>query len=130
MDEGKIFGKGICFPPHIGPEGRIAWSMGAQNIRESIRIILLTEFEERLMLPEFGGGLLSFLFEPNTASTLRLIQERITQALGRWEPRIKIESVIVKKDPNDEQSALVTIEYKLIATEAGDQANLTIKLKG
>jgi phage baseplate assembly protein W len=130
MDEGKIFGKGIGFPLHIGPEGRVAWSMGAQNIRESIRIILLTELEERLMLPEFGGGLLSFLFEPNTASTLRLIQERITQALGRWEPRIKIESVIVKKDPNDEQSAMATIEYKLVATEAGDQVNLTVKLKG
>jgi phage baseplate assembly protein W len=106
MDEGQLFGRGISFPPRIGPEGRIAWSVGAQNIREAIRVILLTETEERLMRPEFGGGLQSFLFEPNTTATHRLIQERITQALGRWEPRIAIESVTVDAHPQDAEAAL------------------------
>jgi hypothetical protein len=130
MDEGRIFGRSISFPPRIGTDGRVAWSAGAENVRESIRVILLTEANERLMLPEFGGGLTSFLFEPNTVVTHRLIQERITQSLGRWEPRIKLESVTVKRDPADQQAAIVTIEYKLIATGASDQLSLTVQLAG
>jgi phage baseplate assembly protein W len=130
MDEGQLFGRGISFPPRIGPEGRMAWSVGGQNIREAIRIILLTETEERLMLPEFGGGLQSFLFEPNTTATHRLIQERITQALGRWEPRIAIESITVEAHPQDAEAAVATIAYRLVATGVSDRLSLTVQLTG
>jgi hypothetical protein len=128
MDEGKYLGKGISFPPRIGPDGRIAWSAGAQNIRESIRIILLTESRERLKLPTFGGGLGRFLFKPNTATTHRQIQERIVRALERWEPRIVVESVRVVRDPADEQSAIITINYTLVATGENDKLNMTFNL--
>jgi phage baseplate assembly protein W len=128
MDAGKLFGKGLGFPPHIGPDGRVAWSAGTQNIREAIRIILQTELRERLKLPEFGCGLKMFLFMPNNVSTHSLIQERITQALGRWEPRILVESVIVEKDPMDEEAAVITINYKLVATGANEQMNMTFNL--
>ncbi len=130
MDEGKLLGRGLGFPPRIGPDGRVVWSAGAQNIREAIRIILLTEPQERLLLPQFGGGLQSFLFKPNTVTTHRLIEERITQELTRWEPRITLEKVAVKHAPDDDQAALVTINYKLVTTGAGDQVNLTVQLAG
>lgn len=128
MDAGKLFGKGISFPPRIGSDGRLAWSAGPQNIRESIRIILLTEIQERLMLPEFGGGLKSFLFEPNVISTHRLIQNRITQALERWEPRIQLDSVTVTEDPADHQTAIVNVVYKLIATDQEGHISLSVQL--
>lgn len=130
MNEGKLLGQGISFPPRVGPDGRLAWSAGAQNIRESIQLILLTELQERLMLPEFGGGLRSFLFRPNTAVTHRLIEERVLQALTRWEPRIRVEAVTVVPDPENVQAATVTVAYKLVATQARDQASLTVNLAG
>ena len=130
IDEGKLFGRGISFPPRLGPDGRWAWSSGAENIRESIRVILLTQSGERIMEPDFGGGLQSFLFEPNNASTHRLIQERIKQALARWEPRIRLDSIDVTGDPTDEQTVLITIRYRLVATGAADQVGLTVRLEG
>jgi phage baseplate assembly protein W len=130
MDEGQIFGRGIGFPPRLSADGRWAWSVGAQNIRESIQIILQTELGERLFLPGFGGGLQKFLFEPNTVSTHRLIQDQILQALGRWEPRINVESVNVLADPSNRQAAIVTIAYKLVATGVRDQLGLTVRLAG
>jgi hypothetical protein len=130
IDEGKLFGRGISFPPRLGPDGRWAWSSGAENVRESIRVILLTQLDERLMRPDFGGGLQSLLFEPNTPSTHRLIQERITQALGRWEPRIRLDTVNVIADPADEQAVLVTIRYRLVATGTTDHVGLAVRLEG
>ena len=82
------------------------------------------------MLPEFGGGLRSFLFRPNTAVTHRLIEERVLQALTRWEPRIRVEAVTVVPDPENVQAATVTVAYKLVATQARDQASLTVNLAG
>lgn len=125
-DEGRTFGRGVAFPPRIGEDGRWAFSAGPQNIRESIRIILLTEARERLMLPQFGGGLKRFLFQPNTTATRRLIQEAITRALGRWEPRIDVESVEVEADPEDRRAAVATVRYKVVASQASDQIRLSV----
>ena len=130
MDEGKVYGKGISFPPRIGPDGRVAWSAGARNIRESIRVLLLTEFEERVMLPDFGGGLRSFLFRPNTVATRQLIQERTMRSLLRWEPRIAVESVTVEPDADDPQASVMVIEFKLKATGVGERISLALQFTG
>jgi len=127
-DTGKIFGRGIDFPPHIGPDGRLSWSEGDQNIQDSIQIILLTELGERVMLPDFGAGLKRFLFEANTVVTHRRIEEEIIQSLDQWEPRIEVNSVDVKADDKDPQAARVTIRYTLIANQASDQLHLRIQL--
>ena len=125
-----LLGRGIAFPPRIGQDGRWLFSEGAENVSEAIRIILLTNLKERIRLPEFGGGLRDFLFDPNTVSTRRLIQERITQALGQWEPRIRIVMLSVDPDPEDQQSAIVSLTFKLPGERSHDSLSLRIALNG
>jgi phage baseplate assembly protein W len=128
MDKGRLFGRGISFPPRVGADGRVVWSEGEENVREAIRIILLTEERERLRLPEFGGGLGRFLFEPNTVTTRRLIEDRITKALAAWEPRIRLEAIDIEPDPDDPQAAIATIQYKLVATQARATLSVNVAL--
>ncbi len=130
MDPGRLLGRGISFPPRVGPDGRVAWSEGETNVREAIRVILMTEQRERLRLPEFGGGLGVFLFEPNTVTTRHLIQDRITKALEQWEPRITVESVSVEPDPEDVEAAIATITYRLVATQRRERVSLNVALSG
>jgi uncharacterized protein len=127
-DPGLVFGRGMSFPPRIGPDGSIAWSEGAQNVREAMRVILMTEQRERLFLPDFGGGLGPFLFEPNTVATRFQIAERIRKALEKWEPRISVTSVDVEPDPSDNQAAIADIQYKLVATQTSERLNVTVQL--
>ncbi len=130
MDGGTLYGRSIAFPPKIGPDGRLAWSEGETNIRESIRVILLTEPNERVYLPDFGAGLSRFLFEPNTVATRHQLQERITRILGLWEPRIAVINVDAEPDPQDAQGALATITYRLVATQIQEKTTLAIRLAG
>jgi uncharacterized protein len=130
QSEATLLGRGISFPPRIGVDGRLAFSAGSENVRESIRVILSTDRQERIMLPQFGGGLARYLFEPNTPDTHRLIQERITQSLARFEPRIELELVHVTADADDPRAAIATIRYKLLATGASEQTNLGVRLLG
>ena len=130
MPTANIFGRSLSFPPRVGPDGRVAWSEGEQNIRESIRVILLTNLRERIRLPDFGGGLNTFLFEPNNVATQRAIEERILQSLKRWEPRISVESARVEEDPSDREAAIATIQYKLVATQTRENLSLSVRLAG
>ena len=124
----SILGRGIAFPPRIGADGRLAWSEGAQNVRESIRVILLTDLRERLMRPTFGGGLQALLFEPNTLATRRMLEERTRRALERWGPRIRLDRVTAEPDPDDPSAAIVEIVYRIVATGARERTSLSVQL--
>lgn len=124
----SIFGRSLSFPPRVGADGRFVWSEGETNIRESIAMILKTEPGERLGVPDFGAGLGRFLFEPNNAATHTRIQDAIAAALARWERRIQVELVDVAADADDPASALATISYRLIATNARARLSLSVPL--
>ncbi len=128
MDAGALYGRGMSFPPRVDADGRIAWSEGEDNVRENIRVILLTRQRERLLLPEFGGGLDRYLFEPNTAATRQRLREEIERALTRWEPRIRVEAVTVEADARDPSVAVATIEYRLVATRQRERVSLAVTL--
>lgn len=121
-----IFGRSLSFPPRVGPDGRMVWSAGEDNIRESIRLILMTDPGERLRRPDFGAGLQPLLFEPNITSRHRLLQDRIQSALARWEPRISVESVQVGADPENREGAIVTLNYRLVATQVRERLSLNL----
>jgi phage baseplate assembly protein W len=128
MDAGEMFGRGISFPPRVGADGRVCWSAGEPNVRESIRVILMTEPRERIALPDFGGGLSQFLFEPNTVATRQSVQERIAAALAQWEPRIRVESVDMEADAIDASAATATITYRLVATQTRERVSVRVTL--
>jgi phage baseplate assembly protein W len=124
----SVFGQGIAFPPRLDGYGRLAWSAGEPNIRESIAVILKTGLRERIALPRFGAGLGAFLFEPNNAGTHARIAHAIEQALAQWEPRIAVAQVDVVADPHAADSALATIAYKLVASGAAEKVTLSVPL--
>jgi phage baseplate assembly protein W len=129
MDAGQLFGRGIAFPPLVR-DGRVAWSEGEPNVRESIEIILRTDRDERVRRPEFGGGLRRYLFEPNDTATRRRLQERIEKSLATWEPRVAVEAVDVEADAGDPEAAIATIVYRLVATQGRERLTLSVALSG
>jgi hypothetical protein len=119
----------LAFPPRVGANGQMLWSEGESNVRESVEIILRTRPGERILLPDFGCALERFLFEPNTVSTLRLIQEEVKRALTRWEPRIQLDDVVVETNEIDPRVVDITIFYTLVATQVREKASLSLTLQ-
>jgi len=130
MRRRNIFGQGLSFPPRVGADGRLAWSEGEENVRESIRVILTTEPSERLMREEFGCGLRRFLFEPNTLTTRTLIREQVIDTLKRWEPRVEVDEVQVEPDAEDARLIGIQIHFRLVATQTPGRLGLTLELEG
>lgn len=130
MNAGDVLGRGIAFPPRLGSDGRVAWSEGETNIREAVRIVLMTAPGERLRRATFGAGLDTFLFEPNTTMTRRQLEDRITRAITAWEPRISLESVDVDEDPADPGAAIATVTFRIVATQSLERVSASISLAG
>ncbi len=114
---GKEFlGKGWKFPVQVDENGRIAMSQYEEDIREAVRIILLTSLGERVMRPEFGAGLHDFVFETMSATNIGSIQTAIQNGLIEWEPRIELLTVNVTPDQGKIGKLLIDIDYRVRAT--------------
>ena len=115
---GDIIGTGWVFPPRLDHRGRIAVVGSAAEIEQAIRIILDTVPGQRVMRPEFGCRLQEIVFAPNNSQTAGLAERYVREALGRWEPRIELESIEATSDEEDGARLLISVLYRIKATHA------------
>ncbi len=121
----SFLGKGWQFPVKPTLSGGLALISGEEKIRQSILLVLSTAPGERQMLPEFGCGVHDLVFQPNTAALRGLVQEKVRQALTRWEPRIDVIDVRVETPPWDPR---ITGENVRIDTLADARNYLLIRI--
>lgn len=68
---------------------------GVDHLRQSIGDILTTPVGSRRMRPDYGSRLRRFVDLPVNAGWKSAVQAEVARSLGRWEPRIKLDSVRV-----------------------------------
>lgn len=114
----EILGQGWKFPIRVNGRGGLSWSWGEDSIREAIWLILATPRRSRIMLPDFGCGIHEYLFAPNNANTRAMIEDAVTQALFRWEPRVDVTLVRATSAPEDPAVLLIEIETRVRTNNA------------
>ena len=115
-------GQGIAFPFSIDHTGGFTWSIGGDALDRSLRMILSTAPNERVMRPEFGCGIWDLLFAPLNPSTVGLMADAVRQAVARWEPRIELEEVTVEPDRHDDGRVAIHLTYR--TKDTNDRRNL------
>ena len=113
---GDIVGSGWAFPIAVNPRGRIALARQERDVEEAIYMILLTPKGQRVMRPEFGSRLHDLIFAPNNATTAGLAAYYVEEALGMWEPRIRLQSVVANPDPLNPNVLQIEIHYEIKST--------------
>lgn len=75
----------LDLPFRIGADGRTQASPDdAKHVRDMIELVLFTQTGERVMRPDFGTGLLAYVFGPNSPEIAATLQATIHGALARW----------------------------------------------
>lgn len=111
-----FLGVGWSFPPCTANDGSTALAVYEKDVEQAIRIILGTDWGERVMRPDFGAGLKSFVFGPLNQTSMRQVQTRVQDALIKWEPRIDVEQVKVTLDSAERNKLLVAVTYRVRVT--------------
>lgn len=112
----NVIGRGWAFPLTIGPQGGLALTNERSELNQAIRIILSTAPGQRVMRPTFGCRLHELVFAPNNMHTAVLARRYVEEALGMWEPRIRVTSVETQPDPDGPNRLLIEIEYEVKST--------------
>ena len=115
--------RGIAFPFRKGNTSLPQAAEGDDLIKDSIRQILLTNRGERVMRPDFGTGVFSFVFENNDEVLASLLESDIRTALARYEPRIDVRDV---RSGSEENKILVEVFYLVKSTGAEDKVVLGV----
>lgn len=68
---------------------------GIKHLRQSVDDILGTPLDSRRLRPEYGSKLRQFVDLPVNEGWKSAVQAEVARALGRWEPRLKLERVRV-----------------------------------
>ena len=86
---------------------------GAQDIKRSVRNLVLTSYYERKFQSTIGSDVNGLLFEPDTPLTTVYLQYAISGVINNFEPRVSLQNVTVRNNP-DQNGVDVTIEYVIL----------------
>ena len=130
IPEGRAPSPPIGWPllPTPDDRGELAYpSALAESVRQQLQVILSTRPGEQLMRPDFGAGLTEFLGQSDTVATRQRVHDRVSDAIGKWEPRVEVSRIEVDDLPGRPGWLRIEIGYRLRRT--GDVMTLGVNLE-
>mgnify|MGYP001060625010 CR=1 FL=1 len=95
-------------------------------VKESIKNLMFMDRGEKLMRPNFGGGIRELLFENLTPDVITQLENRITETIELYEPRCELINVNAQASL-DENSVKVTINFYVSNVELPTQLDLILE---
>ncbi len=120
---------GFSMPFRIDPAtgGVAEQSDVAQKLKENIIHILSTGLGERPMRRDYGGGLRQLVHDPNNEALKAIVQHQIARSIGRWEPRIALQSVTVSQEGG---TLIADLRYVIRRTQQPESLSVPIGIGG
>jgi uncharacterized protein len=132
MNEVKSFlGTGWSFPVAFDDSIGVTMVSDAEDIRQSIILLLNTTPGERVTNPQYGCDLHSKIFKSISVESVTEIEEMIATAIGIYEPRVKVEEIDI--DTTEELEGVVLINLVYIIRRVNTRTNMVFpfyKLEG
>jgi hypothetical protein len=91
--------------------------------QQNIKMIVLTNPGERVMVPDFGVGIRNYLFEQETPFLVSKIRTRIGTQVEKYAPFIKIRELNISIDSD---SGFLSVQIKYAVPAGGIISDLTI----
>lgn len=119
----------LAFPFRVNAHG--ARNSGRnEHVREQIEQVLYTNPGERVFRPEFGAGIKTLIFEPNTSALWEVARNRLLASLaealqGEVDPKTLSVDVY-----GDGEKLYADIAYTLAAIGHNERHTFTLNAKG
>lgn len=126
----NFLGQGWSFPPAFR-SGSYSIEMVemAEDIRQSLFLLLSTSPGERFMRPDYGCNLMDLVFTPLTPHTRNQIVDLVKMAILRYEPRISLEHIQLEQAEDNLGLIHIQVEYTIRKTNTRDNMVYPFYLK-
>lgn len=91
---------------------------GAEDIHQSLQILVSTEPGERLMQDDYGCDMNGFAFEEIDQGLRNTMRRIVSDAVLYHEPRIKLEGLTVSESEAEQGVLLISIDYTVRGTNS------------
>jgi phage baseplate assembly protein W len=88
--------------------------------RQNMKMILLTNPGERIMLSDFGVGFRRMLFEQNNERLASMLQNSIYEQMAKYAAGIRIDGIDIVTDPNSTIVG-VSITFSIVSARIFNQ---------
>ena len=112
----SFLGRGWSFPPRFDANRCLVMAEDAQDIEESLRILMATRCGERVMLPDYGTTLHHLVFEMVDESLLTALKDMLGKAILFFEPRVEVMHIDAQVSADDWACLLLTLDYRIRTT--------------
>ncbi|RPG05105.1 MAG: baseplate protein [Pelagibacteraceae bacterium TMED247] len=82
-------------------------------VKQNVKMILLTFPGERIMFPNFGVGIQSYLFEMQNAGVGGQIRTAVATQLNRWLPSVNLLAISTSQPESNPNTLAIRIEYQI-----------------
>lgn len=95
-------------------------------IKQNLKMILLTYQGERVMEPNFGVGIGSYLFKNFDANTYAEIEFKVREQVARYLPVVAIDNIIFDASGQDFNELYMSLEYSIPNINVKDVLEFTL----
>jgi len=123
--EKAVYGQGWAFPPTFTINGiettdegvtvmsGVKLTSGIEDVRQSLIILLNTQYYERIMRMEYGNDLMLHMFDNIGEGLFEKIRNSLSETILRNEPRVVVDTITVIPDLLMPSKLSITINYHL-----------------
>ncbi len=111
---------------YTSPGGRKLITDYRSLIKQNFKNLLLTIPGERVMDPDFGVGLRTFLFENQTEMTYGNMRAKINDQVNRYLKFINVYDIAIAASTEDLNGIVVTISYRILPLDSADKLEITL----
>jgi hypothetical protein len=97
-----------------------------ETVKQNFKNLVLTIRGERLMDPEFGVGISSYLFENYTQSTVQSLRAETTDQLRKYLPFVSLEELTVAESKTNLNQFYIYIRYRIDSLNALDELSFVV----
>lgn len=124
---GAISGFSIPFRIDRATGGAAVQAHTQEKLKENIIHILLTGVGERVLRRDYGGGVRQLRHDPNNEALKAIVQHQIARSIGRWEPRVELQSISVSQEGG---TLIADLQYVIRGTRQPESLSVPIGIGG
>jgi hypothetical protein len=95
-------------------------------IKQNLKMLILTNPGERVMVPEYGVGMNGYLFQNFTSSTYAQIDSKIREQVAAYMPVVTINNISFDVEGQDTNKLGISLEYSIPNIGIRDLLQFTI----
>ena len=106
--------------------GDVAQKNDIDSVRRSVRNLILTKRFDKPFHPEIDSGIYECLFEPINVLYENKLKESIYYVLRNYEPRIRVDNVVIVVSPN-ENYIFLSLSFTVLEIQKSGEIKIALQ---